>query len=394
MSVRRGRDGYDTATNKQCQNCRINKTNNCNRGNPCDECNIRGKPCVYPIHLHSCTSCRQNQWSCDRAFPVCGQCAKLGLRCHRSDTPSTATPSSINDDEPAAKRPNLDAVDVVAPKKTCHESDAPFIVIPFITDDDEPAAKRLRPDAVDTMAPKATCHKSDAPSSAAPPIIDDNEPAAKRRKLDAVASKETLIVKLPVVLPPPSSSSGAVRKLQELWTQPYKVWSDWSPAAETGVQDSTDNADLPDNPLDLGSRTETAVLILGALQNSRDSETTGVRYGDLVRQISEGTEEAVDGAEFAHAVGYLERSSVVQVIGEGARRRIALLDNEIVTGVSSESTTSDQDTSWTLLAQDDEAETTAAQIFRSSKQGRRREQPCISNRPISETRGSHLCCCR
>jgi hypothetical protein len=295
-------------------------------------------------------------------------------------------------DEPAAKRPNLDAVDVVAPEKTYHESEAPFIVIPSFTDHDEPVAKGLNLDVVDAVAPKTTCHQPDAPSSAAPPSIDDNEPAAKRRKLDAVASSKTLVVKLPVVLPSPSSSSGAVRKYRKLLPKPYNVRSDWLPTAETSVQDSIDNADLPDNPIDIGfrtetavlildalqdsadnadlsdnpidleSRTETAVLILDALQNSSDSETTGVTYGAIVRQISEGTDQAVNGAEFAGAVDYLERSSVVQVIGEGPRRRVVLLGNEIIAAVSSESMITDQDSSWTLLAQDDEAEDTAAQI--------------------------------
>ncbi|KAH9845852.1 DNA replication licensing factor MCM4 [Teratosphaeria destructans] len=48
----------------------------------------------------------------------------------------------------------------------------------------------------------------------------------------------------------------------------------------------------------------------------------GVRYGDVVRVLSEQSSVAVDGAEVSEAVRALEAEGRVQVVGEGFRRSI------------------------------------------------------------------------
>ncbi|EMC96106.1 hypothetical protein BAUCODRAFT_148939 [Baudoinia panamericana UAMH 10762] len=55
---------------------------------------------------------------------------------------------------------------------------------------------------------------------------------------------------------------------------------------------------------------------------ARGSGGVGVRYGDVVRMLSERSSVAVEGQEFAEAVRALEAEGRVQVVGEGVRRSI------------------------------------------------------------------------
>ena len=54
----------------------------------------------------------------------------------------------------------------------------------------------------------------------------------------------------------------------------------------------------------------------------RVGATGSVRYGDVVRGLSERSSVAVEGTEFADAVRALEQEGRVQVVGEGPRRSL------------------------------------------------------------------------
>lgn len=60
--------------------------------------------------------------------------------------------------------------------------------------------------------------------------------------------------------------------------------------------------------------------LLGVLDEMVRGGNGSVRYGDLVRTLSESSSVPVEGAEFADAVRSLEQEGRVQVVGEGARR--------------------------------------------------------------------------
>lgn len=63
--------------------------------------------------------------------------------------------------------------------------------------------------------------------------------------------------------------------------------------------------------------------VLGVLDEMLRAGGLGsVRYGDVVRTLSEGSSVPVEGQEFAEAVRGLEQEGRVQVVGEGARRSI------------------------------------------------------------------------
>jgi DNA replication licensing factor MCM4 len=70
--------------------------------------------------------------------------------------------------------------------------------------------------------------------------------------------------------------------------------------------------------------------VLGVLDEMlRAGGGSSVRYGDVVRTLSESSSVPVEGQEFAEAVRSLEQEGKVQVVGEGARRSLRR-----VTGVS------------------------------------------------------------
>ena len=70
--------------------------------------------------------------------------------------------------------------------------------------------------------------------------------------------------------------------------------------------------------------------VLGVLDEMlRAGGGSSVRYGDVVRTLSEASSVPVEGQEFAEAVRSLEQEGKVQVVGEGARRSLRR-----VTGVS------------------------------------------------------------
>lgn len=62
--------------------------------------------------------------------------------------------------------------------------------------------------------------------------------------------------------------------------------------------------------------------VLGLLDEMLRSGNGSVRYGDVVRTLSEQSSVAVEGTEFADAVRALEQEGRVQVVGEGARRSL------------------------------------------------------------------------
>jgi len=63
--------------------------------------------------------------------------------------------------------------------------------------------------------------------------------------------------------------------------------------------------------------------VLGVLDEMlRAGGAASVRYGDVVRTMSERATVALEGAEFAEAVRTLEQEGKVQVVGEGPRRSI------------------------------------------------------------------------
>jgi DNA replication licensing factor MCM4 len=62
--------------------------------------------------------------------------------------------------------------------------------------------------------------------------------------------------------------------------------------------------------------------LLGVLDDMLRGGNGSVRYGDVVRTLSESRSIPVEGAEFADAVRSLEQEGKVQVLGEGARRSI------------------------------------------------------------------------
>ncbi|KAF7190619.1 DNA replication licensing factor mcm4 [Pseudocercospora fuligena] len=62
--------------------------------------------------------------------------------------------------------------------------------------------------------------------------------------------------------------------------------------------------------------------VLGVLDELLRGGNSSVRYGDVVRTLSEQSSVAVEGQEFAEAVRSLEAEGKVQVIGEGPRRSI------------------------------------------------------------------------
>ena len=63
--------------------------------------------------------------------------------------------------------------------------------------------------------------------------------------------------------------------------------------------------------------------VLGVLDSLLASGAmSSVRYGDVVRTLSEQSSVAVEGGEFAEAVRSLEAEGKVQVMGEGPRRSI------------------------------------------------------------------------
>lgn len=62
--------------------------------------------------------------------------------------------------------------------------------------------------------------------------------------------------------------------------------------------------------------------VVGVLDELLRGGNSSVRYGDVVRTLSEQSSVAVEGQEFAEAVRSLEAEGKVQVIGEGPRRSI------------------------------------------------------------------------
>ncbi|KAI5363750.1 putative mini-chromosome maintenance protein [Septoria linicola] len=62
--------------------------------------------------------------------------------------------------------------------------------------------------------------------------------------------------------------------------------------------------------------------VLGVLDEMLRSGSASVRYGDVVRTMSEQSSVPVEGQEFAEAVRSLEAEGKVQVVGEGPRRSI------------------------------------------------------------------------
>lgn len=62
--------------------------------------------------------------------------------------------------------------------------------------------------------------------------------------------------------------------------------------------------------------------VLGVLDALLASGSMSVRYGDVVRTLSEQSSVSVDGGEFAEAVRSLEAEGKVQLLGEGPRRSI------------------------------------------------------------------------
>jgi DNA replication licensing factor MCM4 len=62
--------------------------------------------------------------------------------------------------------------------------------------------------------------------------------------------------------------------------------------------------------------------VLSVLDDMLRSGATSVRYGDVVRTLSEQSSVAVEGQDFAAAVRSLEAEGKVQVVGEGPRRSI------------------------------------------------------------------------
>ena len=70
-------------------------------------------------------------------------------------------------------------------------------------------------------------------------------------------------------------------------------------------------------------REDLKVGVLGMLDEMlRTGGGAGVRYGDVVRTLSEQSSVPVEGVEFGEAVRSLEQEGKVQVLGEGARRSI------------------------------------------------------------------------
>ncbi|SMR56388.1 unnamed protein product [Zymoseptoria tritici ST99CH_3D1] len=65
--------------------------------------------------------------------------------------------------------------------------------------------------------------------------------------------------------------------------------------------------------------------VLGVLDEMLRSGNGSVRYGDVVRQLSEQSSVPVEGQEFAEAIRALEQEGKVQVVGEGPRRSIRRL---------------------------------------------------------------------
>lgn len=62
--------------------------------------------------------------------------------------------------------------------------------------------------------------------------------------------------------------------------------------------------------------------VVGVLDALLASGSMSVRYGDVVRTLSEQSSVSVDGGEFAEAVRSLEAEGKVQLLGEGPRRSI------------------------------------------------------------------------
>jgi len=62
--------------------------------------------------------------------------------------------------------------------------------------------------------------------------------------------------------------------------------------------------------------------VLGVLDEMLRAGGASVRYGDVVRTLSEQSSVPVEGLEFADAVRALEQEGRVQIVGEGLRRSI------------------------------------------------------------------------
>lgn len=69
-------------------------------------------------------------------------------------------------------------------------------------------------------------------------------------------------------------------------------------------------------------REDLKIGVLGVLDALLASGSMSVRYGDVVRTLSEQSSVSVDGGEFAEAVRSLEAEGKVQLLGEGPRRSI------------------------------------------------------------------------
>lgn len=62
--------------------------------------------------------------------------------------------------------------------------------------------------------------------------------------------------------------------------------------------------------------------VLGVLDDMLRQSGASVRYGDVLRTLSEQSSAPVEGQEFAEAVRSLEQEGRVQLVGEGPRRAI------------------------------------------------------------------------
>lgn len=63
-------------------------------------------------------------------------------------------------------------------------------------------------------------------------------------------------------------------------------------------------------------------MVRGSAAAGGPSGNNGVRYGDVVRTLSEQSSVAVEGQEFAEACRALEQEGRVQIVGEGPRRTL------------------------------------------------------------------------